>query len=741
MKARLLPLLVVLSAASGPDGARSTVAELRPQQRPSSYELIARALAEGRIDEETAYKYRVFAAFGHHGLPEPYQGDDGRIGEPPASVLAAGMLLETFSPATQAELRPFFLTPAMPGSWVELSADSADLDGFAAPDIETGAQPAGGDDRGRDAAERGPARRTIRWHTVLAAGGNVKVWAQLQHAGDSAKAEAIAREVTNTIWAELVPVLGRPKSDVSDPLNSGGPELDIFLVRPTLTRMEQLAQRPVKWEGLALPANPLECQDAAWFLLVDSRHPLGSPTSPGLLQTVAHEFAHAQTGAKRLQGGACSAYGWMIEATAVWAEHRAYPKAQSEQSWAPGFLADVGITLDASTAGAAAAGVDARPYESYLFPLHLQLNEGKEAAIGGIWNSFASNNLRYGIAAGLKAHGLEFEKVFPRFAVYNLNQGSVDAYRTLDQMNELPPITDDHDVSIPTGRVDYEKPINLSIEDLATHYVRFEFDQTVRMVEFENTLVPLGYAGVWALANIGGFWLKPEDLTEQHNRTWCRDRQLEDVTELILSFTNNEWRDPARIVEPVPSFEPVLRAYSYGCPEWLGSSTLVNTIVSDELAVTIVETINTSWHFAVDSAMIAPGKPPEYWKSVGGNITWRVQVTGACRGSASGNVVIPNLAADHVGGLQLWTEGGKRHHSGTQGPWPGDIPTYYVTCPNHPPALMALFGALGFFATDSDRDEVAPDGKSFGGRFTSQPAPTITVQHSYSFRCTRAKGC
>jgi hypothetical protein len=54
---------------------------------------------------------------------------------------------------------------------------------------------------------------------------------------------------------------------------------------------------------------------------------------------------------------------------------------------------------------------------------------------------------------------------------------------------------------------------------------------------------------------------------------------------------------------------------------------------------------------------------------------------------------------------------------------------------------MVLFGALGFFATDSDRDEMAPDGKSFSGRFTNMPHASNTVQHSYSFRCTQATGC
>jgi hypothetical protein len=52
---------------------------------------------------------------------------------------------------------------------------------------------------------------------------------------------------------------------------------------------------------------------------------------------------------------------------------------------------------------------------------------------------------------------------------------------------------------------------------------------------------------------------------------------------------------------------------------------------------------------------------------------------------------------------------------------------------------MILYAAVGFFVTDGDKDELAPDGKSFGGDFQNQPAPGIKVRHRYSFRC--AAGC
>ena len=40
----------------------------------TSYQLIDRALEGKRIDEETAHKFRVFAAFGDSRLPTAYRG-------------------------------------------------------------------------------------------------------------------------------------------------------------------------------------------------------------------------------------------------------------------------------------------------------------------------------------------------------------------------------------------------------------------------------------------------------------------------------------------------------------------------------------------------------------------------------------------------------------------------------------------------------------------------------------------
>jgi hypothetical protein len=101
-------------------------------------------------------------------------------------------------------------------------------------------------------------------------------------------------------------------------------------------------------------------------------------------------------------------------------------------------------------------------------------------------------------------------------------------------------------------------------------------------------------------------------------------------------------------------------------------------------------------------------------------------------------VTIRNQPAEHAATLRIWTEAGTRHYSGSSGEWPGNLPQYNINCQGQT-MQQVLFGALGFFATDSDNDVLPPGALSFGGKFTNQPQAGNTVEHSYSFRC--ASGC
>ncbi|MGH7467456.1 MAG: hypothetical protein ACRENP_05665 [Longimicrobiales bacterium] len=233
-------------------------------------------------------------------------------------------------------------------------------------------------------------------------------------------------------------------------------------------------------------------------------------------------------------------------------------------------------------------------------------------------------------------------------------------------------------------------------------------------------------------------WEAPIDLSRVPAKTWCRDEPCGDVEELFIVFTNNEWKNKNRTVDSRPDL-PKVTAHRVGCRGWVGTSESVTTITSKSPNQKIVETISTNIQFNANRALNTPGQPREYWKAVTGTIRWQVQVTGECSGVAEGELGIPDIPDEPAATLRIWEEGGKLRHMGTNGPWPGNIPVYKVTCRDGQSGELVLNSGLGWFVTDGDKDEVDPDGKSFTGDFLGGFPPDIVVHHTYRFRC--AFGC
>jgi len=180
----------------------------------------------------------------------------------------------------------------------------------------------------------------------------------------------------------------------------------------------------------------------------------------------------------------------------------------------------------------------------------------------------------------------------------------------------------------------------------------------------------------------------------------------------------------------------VVGAHSTGCSGWIGYDSV--TYVSTSPQMTIVETVESLLEFDVDHALVQPGMPREYWKTVGSTLSWKATATGGgCSGQGAGTVTVKPTNADHAATLRIVNFGGKLHASGEDGPWPGPDPTYTIRCSNGTSYEQILYASLGFFMTDPDNDLLAPDGKSFSGNFATSPStPANTARHKYLFRCT-----
>ena len=710
-----LVFLVALSVTLSPP-QENVAAQTEP--RPSSFTLIDRALSAKTIDAETAHRYRVLAAFGDTRLPVAYRGDDSHMRALPPSVAEVGALLPTFSAATRAELAPFFKRPDEPGSWVNLSTIPSEepVDGRRG--------------RGDSPVSSAPPAARVTWKAVSAVGGKAKVWWQDRYPRDSATAQGLARELTALIWGKLTGLMNQePYPDNGIVSNGGDAAFDFYLIHA-----------PATWAGLTRAAiEEVPCHPARYILIDTRRHGLGSARSYGVLQIATHELMHAITFAYRVRGG-CPA-PWIREASGDWASNWVYPLTDGEHPDAGNYISSVQYQID----NPSTVWGDSRFYGEHLFPYFLEKATGGPGFMPRMWANFRNMDVLQGVNAVLPGG---FVKSWPKFLVRLWNQPPVDAPDGFKQWDRLArsvaptggidnvAITSD----IETRKITFipENPAQLifatGIQPVAGHYRHYTFDRSVRTVTFRNTIreEALLHGTVWGIEKIRGTWRDPADWTEELQKAWCRDEATEDLEALVLIFGNHDWQNLQAVNPREP---PTVEARGTGCTGWRGTHTLVNTLVVTDPAVTIVETVTSDIQFAVDSELVHPGRPREYWKSVGGTIRWRAQVTGVCTGSGSGSVPIRDLPDDKVATLNIWAEGGKMHHSGGNGPWPGDIPRYAVTCATGPSEMM-LYGALGFFVTDGVHNELAPDGKSFRGQFTNSPQPGQTVSHTYSFRCT-----
>ena len=177
-------------------------------------ELVAQAVAAGKLSPEQGLVYRAFAAFDDHRLPAAYAGDDAAHEDSIMREVAESW--PKLSTAQRKQVEPFFIPPAAKGSWASASAARA----TAAAD-----EPACG--TGRFAA-RG-------WVSTARKDGHVRIWWRaVDRDRFAARARALLNEAEDTIWRKLWDVFGRDALTDEGESCFHGPDgkLDIYLHPP-----------------------------------------------------------------------------------------------------------------------------------------------------------------------------------------------------------------------------------------------------------------------------------------------------------------------------------------------------------------------------------------------------------------------------------------------------------------------------------------------------------------------------
>lgn len=525
---------------------------------PTTFALIDKAVADGRINAETALVYKVYDDFNDNRLPTQYRGRND--GFPDGSAMrTAESSWATLSPATKQLLTPFTLLPTDPGSWVEVQVAMQS----APPPEVRGASTSG------KVTSQGALPTNIQWSTITNATGKVRIWwMTTRRAADEARAHAIAGEIDRYLWAKLTDLMGEP---LPIPKADGVIRLDIYL-----TSMRRPETKPFSL-------------DAAGNLICDGT-PLPAAILLGPYDTnsdLAHEIMHAILHGYRLRSCFTPDYRWMHEATATWAEHFAYPAPNPEHGGngrrgAYSYLQDPTFSLDFAD--------DDREYGAYLwfFFLTRGTSSGTPPYVRQIWNAAATLDGPSAINTAIQSIG-GFERQWPEFALYNWNRMEDGGepyryYHTWDKLKHKVKEKGPIKVTL-NGQSSAVETMSHFLPYLSADYFHYDFDsdKKIRRIDFLNPVYSTGAipgAKVQAIVKIRGQGWKPaEDWTALATKRFCRDRPSEDVEQLVIVISNSQYTR-GTIVGEIGQ-PPEIQVSSLGCLPWEGTVRFTRVYRSD----------------------------------------------------------------------------------------------------------------------------------------------------------------
>ncbi len=618
--AALISVAMLVMAACGSSSPSSAVASQTPAPTaspepvvPTSEDLIGAALADGSITYEESLVDRALALYDSPDLPQQF-----RSAVP--DMHAAGALLQEIrrnesklSPATLEKLAPYRARPSDPISIFSAQPAVARAAGAA---LAVGAL----------AAPTAPV-----WKSQSAAGGKARVWVK-----DSA--DAVAQLTTHAadvskIWAAFPGIFTYPKADqAKDPSAAVNPDgaIDFYFVDATDIdpRRADCAKDPTI-EGCVYGKGNAGYADRApaytgitssGYLVIDEK---GSGDS--LLDTIAHELAHAAQFAYDWDDTS-----WLMESTATWTAYKVMKKIGASPDDAYAWLPKHFKTLDQSLNSES----NYHAYSSWLFFQYASMQKG-DGIVTDIWKAAGQDGVN-----GEKAvdQAFPFAANFAGFAVRDWNQDPVTPlYESVDDTfpgGYQPPIRNTV-TAIAGGK---EDSLDVSLPLLGSSYFDYSFEQSARAVTFENSLVGLPDAHVWAIAQIGDEWQPPVDWTGLNKKKFCRDAPEEDVTRLVLVVANSSLT--GNLTAPQ---SPKIAGDAKGCIGWAGTMKGTYWWSSGGVSGTSTGTFSGTW--VVDDSINTNGcKPGACIRYIpDGSIAWTWDASGyigqkKCQQTTSGSL-------------------------------------------------------------------------------------------------------
>lgn len=445
--------------------AKTVTVQAAPAAPPgkTSGELIAAALASGKLSEQLALVYNLFALFADPRLPGNYRGvatpDDG------AGVL--GSIAARFgelSTELQSVVRPYYLPPIYSNSAFSVAPAAADA---SAPSVAAaGSQPCGGSVG---------TLQLDQWGSVATTNGKALVWWQKRYPEDEAKAQQFAAAIDSPIWRSLLGAMQKePAKDGGDPCHGVDDRLDLYVI-------DIPSEDGVEVGGRWLPHGA--CGPAAGHIELPRTAPL---------PTLAHELMHAFIHGFPISD--CADFYWLDDATATWAEDLTYPTLQTEQGYAAAFLDRPDRQLDAD-----AWTGDLHRYGAYLLPFLVTRKFGDPKYVGKIWANAKSLDSLHAIDTALAGLG-GLAKVWPLFVFENWNKPPLKDYQDWDGLALHAATankngkTDPSNPEIPIkldGKGDFKLTLPMDVRYLAARYYRLTGfgSSNIRRFVFRNPFV------------------------------------------------------------------------------------------------------------------------------------------------------------------------------------------------------------------------------------------------------------
>lgn len=556
----------------------SAAVPVRVAAAASGAQLVDAALAAGRIDANTALKYRVFALFNDPRLPLEFVGNAPRRSAG-STMAELGKQFNQMSAADQADVARYFIPPIYESSWfyqktslaITTSAGAADrVRAFAARPCEAGDVFVGRDWKSEDST----FFRVWYLHNRFPADADL--------ARRVAAAAATARGILTGIG------LRPPVSDAVDlaaaACNGGDGRIDIFLMPGedvSVSGAYGVTDRSVRDEAAR-----------SGFMMLN-RDDIGRAATPTecagsdciLNGTVAHEFMHLVQ--------AAYAYSlernmlWLLDATADWAINQVFPSNNFEHLQVPAFADNVQQPLWWPNVY---GGSDGKMYGAWLFFEYLTRQAGSPDVVRRILEEQERPANATALQSLDAAVGGALDSFWKDFAYKLWNDPAVDSasFHSWDNLTRIPlPIS----VTNVGGFAPQQMNLSYSaltdannnrmvLPELSARYERFVFnDEAVRTVVFSNgysfkanaveatqeigggnvgpaITIRLGQRprmsaldaqtvkgrSVTALIKVNGAWTT-EDWSRRATRVLCRDKAGERVQELVLIFANGRFSD------------------------------------------------------------------------------------------------------------------------------------------------------------------------------------------------------